>query len=85
MKSNLKFWAGVVLLISSFPIGWGEIVLCGSLAIIEKNAALCVPGFAIYFLSWLMLGLGFLLAGPDGYRYSLQLIKKMWGKIVRRN
>ena len=76
MKQSLKFRIGITLLLINYPVGWGGVSLCSTLAILNDNAKLHFVGIGIYTLSWLMLGLGLLLAGPEGIQYSRILLKR---------
>ena len=76
MKFSLKFWIGIVLLTANQPLGWGAMIVCDALAISKNNEFFFYLGIALYSLSWGFLGLGVLLAGPEGVRYSRLLLKK---------
>ena len=78
MEFSLKFWMGIALLVTNQPIGWGAMFIFNALSINKQNALFSVLGFGTYALSWGMLGLGLLLAGPEGIKYSRSLIKKLW-------
>lgn len=78
MEFSLKFWIGIILLITNQPFGWGAMILCGALAIKTKKKFFYFLGLAVYALSWGMLGLGILLAGPEGIKYSRDLLKSLW-------
>ena len=78
MEFSLKFWIGITLLVTNQPIGWGAMFIFNALSINKHNALFSVLGFGTYALSWGMLGLGLLLAGPEGIKYSRSLIKKLW-------
>ena len=76
MKFSLKFWIGIVLLTTNQPLGWGAMLACDAIAIDKHNEFFFYLGIALYSLSWGLLGLGVLLAGPEGVRYSRLLLKK---------
>ena len=78
MALSLKFWIGITLLVTNQPIGWGAMFIFNALSINKQNVLFSVLGFGAYLLSWGMLGLGLLLAGPEGIKYSRSLIKKLW-------
>jgi hypothetical protein len=77
MKFSVKFWIGIVLLTTNQPLGWGAMLVCDFIAINKQNEFFFSLGIALYALSWGMLGLGALLAGPEGIRYSRLLLKKL--------
>ncbi len=78
MEFSLKFWIGIILLVTNQPFGWGAMLLCSALAVKTKKKIFYLLGIGIYALSWGMLGLGFLLAGPEGIKYSRNLLKELW-------
>ena len=53
-------------------------MICNSLAIKKYNALFFFLGIGAYALSWGILGLGLLMAGPEGIKYSRSLLKKLW-------
>ncbi|MBW2631090.1 MAG: hypothetical protein JRC90_04910 [Deltaproteobacteria bacterium] len=82
MKFSLKFWIGIVLLTTNQPLGWGAMLACDAIAINKQDEFFFYLGIALYALSWGMLGLGALLAGPEGIRYSRLLLKKAWRRFA---
>jgi len=78
MEFSFKFWIGIILLVTNQPLGWGAMLLCSALAIRTKKKFFYFLGIGAYALSWGMLGLGFLLAGPEGIQYSRNLLKGLW-------
>jgi len=83
MKFSLRFWVGIILLTTNQPLGWGVMLACNAIAIDKQSIFFTYLGFALYALSWGMLGLGALLAGPEGVRYSRLLLKKAWRCFLR--
>jgi len=83
MKASSRFWIGIVLLTTNQPLGWGAMLACNAIAISKHNEFFSYLGIALYALSWGMLGLGALLAGPEGIRYSRLLLKKTWQCFIR--
>jgi len=76
MRFSFKFWTGVVLLLINQPMGWTALVICNGISVKEENLNYSLLGVGIYALTWAMLGLGFLLSGREGIKYSLLLLKK---------
>jgi len=76
MKFSTRFWVGIVLLTTNQPLGWGVMLICDAIAINRHDAFFFYLGIVLYAMSWGMLGLGALLAGPEGVRYSRFLMKK---------
>lgn len=83
IKFSLRFYIGIILLITNQPIGWAAMVACNAIAINKHNIFFTYLGFGLYALTWGMLGLGVLLAGPEGIRYSRLLLKRAWRYCAR--
>jgi len=75
-----RFWIGIILLVTNQPLGWGGMIISNALALKSHNIFYTYLGFGIYALSWGMLGLGVLLAGPQGRIW----IKEFYQKIKKR-
>ncbi len=87
-RFTLRFYIGIILLTTNQPLGWGGVLICNAIAIDKQNIFFTYLGFALYALSWGMLGLGILLAGPEGIRYSRLILKKAWvhsTRLFRKN
>lgn len=78
-----RFWVGVALILGNSPVGWGLMFLFAALAAATAANALYVVGAAAYGASWLMLGLGLFLAGPEGYRYSRAFVGRLRRRLFR--
>ena len=72
-----RFWVGVALIVGNSPVGWGLMFLFTALAAATAVNALYVVGAAAYGVSWVMLGLGVLLAGPEGFRYARAYLRRL--------
>jgi len=83
MGFSLKFWIGIVLLLTNQPLGWGAIFIGNTISINKQDAFFSFLGMGIYALSWAFLGLGVLMAGPEGIKYSRNLFKKLWCFVTR--
>ncbi|MBA7549292.1 hypothetical protein ES705_41770 [subsurface metagenome] len=83
IKFSLRFYIGILLLTTNQPIGWAAMLICNAVAIDKQNIFFTYLGFAFYALTWGMMGLGVLLAGPEGIRYSRLLLKKGWQYCAR--
>ena len=77
MAFSIKFWVGIILLITNQPVGWGAMVIGNTLSINQQDALFSYLGIGTYILSWGMLGLGLLMAGPEGIKYSRSLVRKL--------
>lgn len=72
---------GVFLLVSNIPMGLIGFALAGTMAVLTgRKAFWAVIGIIIYAFSWAMLGLGMLLAGPQGVQYVRKLRRKWFGR-----
>lgn len=80
---SLRFYTGIILLMTNQPIGWGAMAVCNIIAIERRDIFFTYLGFALYALTWGMLGVGVLLAGPEGVRYSRLLLKRGWRYCTR--
>ena len=78
MGFSLKFWTGIILLITNQPVGWGAMFIGNTISFNKQDALYSFLGIGTYAFSWGMLGLGLLMAGPEGIKYSRSLIKKLW-------
>jgi hypothetical protein len=70
MKLGFRFRLGLVLLTTNQPLGWGALLLCAALAVKTGRKELYYWGIVAYGLSWVMLGVGVVLAGRDGLQYA---------------
>ena len=78
MDFSLKTWIGIILILANQPFGAGALLICNAIAIQKHNVFFSLLGLGVYGLSWGMLGLGLLLAGPEGIRYTRNLLRKLW-------
>ena len=78
MVFSLKTWIGIILLVANQPLGAGALLICNVIAIKKHNVFFSFLGIGAYALSWGMLGLGLLLAGPEGMRYARGLLRRLW-------
>lgn len=65
-----------MLLTVNMPIGLGSVVAGGMLFAVTRNRMWLLLAAALYLCSWLLLGLGLVLAGRSGYVYA----KEFWHK-----
>ena len=82
-RFSLRFYIGIVLLTTNQPLGWAALLACNAVAIGKQDLFFTCLGFVLYALSWVMLGVGALLAGPEGIRYSRLLIRRGWRYCVQ--
>lgn len=75
---------GVALLVANVPVGYGGMLICDLLAIKTQKFAYVYLGFGFYGLSWLIFGVGLLLAGKTGLKLSRQILKKAWRTLIHR-
>jgi hypothetical protein len=67
-KYSVSFLIGMALLILNPVIGWGAVVIAVYMYKRKKNKIYLLLGTITYILSWGMLFLGSLLAGPQGLK-----------------
>ncbi len=82
MKFSFRFLIGVFLLILNYPVGWIGALVSGTLAVKTNNSVYYTWGAGLYGFSWIMFGVGALLTGSQGIRYSRQWIRKVWISVV---
>jgi len=80
---SLRFYIGIVLLTTNQPLGWAALLICNTIAIDKQSIFFTYLGFALYALTWGMMGLGVVLAGPEGIGYSRFLWKRGWRYATR--
>lgn len=76
--SGFTFRLGVFFLLFNFPFGYGGMAICASLAAAKKDPRWVTAGGACYVLSWVMLGLGTLLAGKTAKNLMFSQIKRVY-------
>lgn len=78
---SLKFKIGVFFLLFNIPFGYGGGALVALIgAKMGKAAVGAALGVGIYILSWGMLGLGIVMAGPEGVQLVKDLRQKWFGR-----
>ena len=78
-----RFFTGILLLTVNQPLGWAALLICNAVALARESPFFTCLGFALYALTWVMMGLGLLLAGPEGLRYSRLLLTRAWRRSLR--
>jgi hypothetical protein len=79
MAHTAKFRIGIFLLVANQPLGFLAIFVCNAIAVRQHKAIFSFIGLGAYVLSWGMLGLGLLLAGPEGIAFSRSLLNRIRG------
>lgn len=80
-RPSRRLIVGVGLILLSLLMGWPAVLLAGFLAVAYENALLFfLGGPVVYGFSWVVWGLGILVAGRDVVRYCH--IFARWG--IRR-
>lgn len=77
-----KFIIGMLLLLTNQPVGWGGVAVCAYAAKRSGKKCYYAYGTVIYILSWGMVGLGVVLAGPEGVVIAKQIIKRYWWQLL---
>ena len=78
-KKALKI--GVFLLIINPPLGYVSFLICGYLSTMDEDASYLSEATVFYAFTWVMAGIGVLLAGPRG----TVLAKRYFKNIFRKN
>jgi len=77
-KRSLRFKIGVFFFLVNTPIGYGGGALAAAIGVKTGQPLLGAGvGAGIYVLSWCMLGLGVLMAGPEGLQIAKDLRQKL--------
>ena len=82
-KLSLRFYIGIVLLTVNQPLGWAALLICNAVALAKESLFFTCLSFVLYALTWVMMGLGFVLAGPQGLCYSRLLLARAWHWCLR--
>ena len=69
MKDKKHLKIGIKLFFASFIIGYGSLLVGGSFYFIPRNDIWIWFGFGLYGLSWVLFGIGFIMAGKEGLKY----------------
>ena len=76
-KRSLRFKIGVFFLVINLPFGYGGGALVSAIGVKMGQPALGAGfGIVIYIISWIMLGMGIWMAGPEGVQLVKDLRKK---------
>lgn len=78
LRRSLRFTIGMFFLLSNVPIGLTGVALCSYLALrMGDREFWFAVGAAIYGFTWIMLGAGVWLAGPEGIEIARQLQRRL--------
>jgi hypothetical protein len=84
-KRSLRFKIGLFFLVINVPFGYGGGALAAALGVkIGKPALGAGLGIVIYAISWIMLGLGVWMAGPEGVQLVNDLRKKLFSRSKKK-
>ncbi|MCK5803601.1 MAG: hypothetical protein KAI66_12245 [Lentisphaeria bacterium] len=75
-KHRRLFRIGLFLFIVNFPVGYGGIAICGTLAVVLRQREWLWVGAGAYAFSWILLGVGFYLSGQTGWLYAKNFWKR---------
>ena len=73
-----RFYAGLCLIFGNTLVGYGGGAIAGAVYLHTGNILWLKLAGALYAFSWVMVGVGFLLAGPQGVRSA----KALWRKLL---
>ncbi len=76
-KSNKVFFFGIIIMITSSAYGWIGLFWLNARALLTGKYIYTFMSLAVYAVSWITFGLGFLMAGREGVRYMKDLYKKI--------
>lgn len=72
-------YVGVALILVNNVVGYGGLAACGVVAARTKEPRWLGVGAVCYAVSWVMVGIGGMLAGPEGFRMT----KLLWLRAKR--
>ncbi len=76
-ESEKAFKLGVLLLVLNIPLGWLFLVLGGHFSS-KYHSSTCMYVFSgLYCLTWVMLGVGLLLSGPEGMKMARKKLSRL--------
>ena len=79
-QQNMRFWIGILLLVTNQPIGWVAMLVCNAIALKQQSVIFTYIGLGIYAFTWLLLLLGAWMAGPQGVVYAKQLVRRLFSR-----
>ena len=77
-KKALKI--GVFLLIANPPLGYASFLICGYLSTRYEDKLYLSEATVFYAFTWVMAGIGILLAGPRGTGLARRYFKNIFRK-----
>ncbi len=81
--SPLAF-AGLLMVALNVPVGWGGAAFCAFMGARSGSRVWYAAAGAVYVLSWAMLGLGLVLAGPPVVARFRKRCRSAWRAWRRR-
>lgn len=76
MAKSTRFMLGTLLFLANWPVGYGGLLVCASLAAARGNERWLYVGTACYGLSWLMLGVSMALLGRETFDFMRGTAKR---------
>ena len=74
-KARLK--AGMVCIVLNYVLGWPFLLAIETAAAVYQSRTLALMGPAVYAFSWLLLGVGLWLAGPQAISLTKGFIRRL--------
>ncbi len=71
---------GVIFLVLNYLLGWPTLLAIESAAAVSQSKSLALLGAVVYGLSWILLGLGLWLAGPQSVAWTKSIVQRWWGR-----
>jgi hypothetical protein len=78
--SPARFRAGVFCIVLNYILGWPFLVSIESAAAIQDSRVLAMTGPVVYAFSWVLLGVGFWLAGPEAVTFVKRGFRRLWSR-----
>ena len=78
-RNPVWFKLGILLLALNYPVGYVGLLIVNLAYVEMEDTFWLTVGGGCYAFSWVMLGVGFLLAGPEG----LRRVRTYWRKKIK--
>ena len=75
-RHRILFAIGIGLIIANVPVGWGGALGFAALAAFTKDRYWLLVAVGAYVFSWVLLGLGVLIAGKTGLERARRILRR---------
>lgn len=75
-RHRILFSLGIGLILLSFPVGWAGGLGFAAAAVASGDSRWLLVALGIYLASWLIMGLGVLIAGRAGRERAREILRR---------